>query len=350
MRKIRLCSAICLLLSAGSIAFAAKKSAAAPMPEWVNAPATVYPNASYITSVGYASDRESAEIKALQGVAAVFGQSVKSDSEASQRMIQAKADGKVATASVSAFSQNIKRSVDVDCLIGVEVKEFWLEQSTSTWYAIAVLDKSKALQIYGDMIRKNASAIKTLFSSGAEDKISLDGYATYDFAEDIALENENHLKKLSVIQPDAVAALKSYCPSSKDYHAKKVEIAKQIPIGVIVEDDVDGRIGAAFSSAIAAAGFRGTFGNNARYVLFAILTFEQSDSTDGKTTRCRYNIESFIVDTETEQKIVPFSFSGREGHVNFAEAKNRSVKALETKVKSEFGKTFAGYLKNIVAE
>ena len=350
MRKVTLRGAICLLLSAGSIAFAAKKPAAAPMPEWVNAPATVYPNASYITNVGYASDRESAEIKALQGLAAVFGQSVKSDSEASQRMIQAKADGKVATASVTAFSQNIKRSVDVDCLIGVEVKEFWLEQSTSTWYAIAVLDKSKALQIYSDMISKNAAAIDTVLSSSSKGQLTLDGYAVYDFAEDIALENENHLKKLSVIQPNAVAALKSYCPSSKDYHAKKVEIAKQIPLCVLVDNDVDGRIGAAFSAAIAAAGFRGTFDATARYSLVALLTFEKSDSTDGKTTRCRYNVESFILDTETGEKVAPFSFSGREGHVSYDEAKNRAVKALEAKVKSEFDKTFAGYLKNIATE
>ena len=350
MRKVRLFNALCLLLWAGSFAFAAKKPAPATMPEWVNVPASVYPNDSYITSVGYASDRDSAEIKALQGIAATFEQSVKSDSEASQRMTQAKADGKVATASVSAFSQKIKRSVDVDNLIGVEVKEFWLDQGSSTWYAIAVLDRSRAAQIYGDMIRKNASAINMVLSSSAKDKLSLGGYAVYDFAEDIAVENENHLKKLSVIQPKSVGLLQSYCPSSKAYHAKKVEIAAKIPVCITVENDVNGRIGAAFTDVILSAGFRSTSDKNTRYSLVALLNFEQSDATDGKTTRCRYTVESFILDTETDQKIVTFSFSGREGHVTFAEAKNRAVKALETKIKDEFGKAFAGYLKNLATE
>ncbi|MCH5283017.1 MAG: LPP20 family lipoprotein [Treponema sp.] len=349
MRKVKFFGAVCLLF-AGSFAFAAKKSAPQAMPEWVNVPSAVYPNASYITSVGYASDRDSAEIKALQGIAATFGQSVKSETEASQRMAQAKADGKVATASVNTFSQNISRSVDVDSLIGVEVKEFWLEQSTSTWYAIAVLDREKAAQIYGEMIKKNASAIKTLFSSGAEDKVSFEGYAVYDFAEDIAIENENHLKKVSVIKPVEVDSLKQYCPSSKNYHAKKIEIAKQIPICITVENDVNGRIAAVFQQTISAAGFRGTFDKSARYQLSATVTFERSDTTDGKTVRCRYNIESHILDLDNGQKLAPFSLTGRESHVDFTEAKNRAVKAIESKVKDDFAKSFAAFLKNLVAE
>ncbi len=354
MRKIKkilkkiFCLSLKLFFLTGSLVFAAK-SKAPVMPEWVSTPASVYPSGAFITYVGYGQDKNSAEIKALQGIASVFGQSVKSSSASSQRMIQAKQDGKIATASVNAFSQDILRSVDVDCLIGVEAKEFWFDGNT-TWYCLAVLEKGKAAEIYADMIKKNAGTISMLLENFSDDENSLDGYAILDFAEDISSENENHLKKVAVIKNELVSSLKSLCPSSKQIHAKKMEVAKNIPICVIVNNDVDGRFAAAFSEGISSVGFLGTYDSSARYILYAEINFERSDTTDGKTTRCRYNISSYILDAETSLQIVPFSFSGREGHVDYIEAKNRAVKSVESKIRKEFPRVLSEYLKNIVVE
>ena len=352
MRKmIRAKAILCLAtLFAVSPIFAAKsKAKSAAMPEWVSAPASAYPSDRYITYVGNASDRYSAELKALQGLASVFGQAVKSSSNASERMTKAKADGKVATAGESTFSQDIMRTVDVDSLIGVEVKEFWFD-GQSSWYAIAVLDREKVSGIYSDMIRKNASAISTMVSRIRSDESSFDSYVACDFAEEVALENETHLKKMSVIKPQSVSELKSLCPSSKNFHAKKMEIAKTIPICVIIENDEAGRLSAAFSEAVASLGFRGSYDGNVRYVLSSSVKFERSDASDGKTTRCRYNIEGYLLDTATQQQIVPFSMSGREGHVDYLEAKNRAVKSLEEKNKKDFAKQFSAYLAGLVVE
>lgn len=348
--KTAFCLAACYFVALNPAFAAKKKKAAAPaMPEWVNVPATVYPNDAYITYVGNAPDRDSAEIKALQGLASVFEQSVKSSSEASERMIRAKADGKVASVSENTFSQNIRRTVDVDNLIGVEAREFWFD-GQSTWYAIAVLDREKAAGIYSDMIHKNAATMSAIVSRSRSDKNSFDGYAAYDFAEDIALENESHLKKMSVIKPSAVSALKSACPSSKEFHAKKMEIAKNIPICVIMQNDEGGRLAAAFSEAVSSLGFRGSYDGRVRYVLTSSVNFERSDASDGKTTRCRYNVEGYLLDTATQQQLVPFTLSGREGHVDYPEAKNRAVKSLEAKIKKDFASQFSAYLKNLVVE
>lgn len=348
--KAALCLAACYFVALNPAFAAKKKKAAAPaMPEWVNAPAAAYPNDTYITYVGFAPDRDSAEVKSLQGIAAIFEQSIASSSEASERMVRAKADGKVATASENMFSQNIRRTVDVDNLIGVEVKEFWFDGQTS-WYAIAVLDKEKAAGIYGDMIRKNAAAISALIANVRKDAASFDGYAAFDFAEDIAQENENYLKRMAVIKPGAVPSLKSSCPSPKEIHAQKIEIAKRIPICVVVENDEGGRLAAAFSEAVSSLGFRGSYDGGVRYVLTSSVKFERSDASDGKTTRCRYNADGYLLDTKAQQQLVPFTLSGREGHVDYPEAKNRAVKSLEAKIKKDFASQFSAYLKNLVVE
>ena len=342
-RKVIFC--LCVVLQAGSFAFAAKKKTVA-MPEWVSAPASVYPNSDYLHYVGYAADRANAEVQAINGLAAIFGQSVKSDSVASQRMVQAKSEGKVATASVSSFGQDVLRSVNVDDLIGVEIKEFWFD-GDATWYAIAVLDKSKAVDIYADMIKKNAKAIKDLLERSESDTYSLESYAAFDFASDIARENENHVKKLSVIQPSVVPSLKVNVPSSKEIDARKLDIAKNTPICVLIDGDDSGRIAAVFTDAIAALGFRGVLDATGRYILTGKLTFEESVASDKKTTRCRYSLESFILDTQNDHQLCPYNVSGREGHVSYDEAKNRAMKSLEKKIKNDFLKQFADYLKSM---
>ena len=357
MRKVNYLSkallCLCVMLI-GGFAFAAKKAdkkaSKNPMPEWINSPYSVYPSASYITYVGSAPDRNASEVYALQGLAAIFGQSIKSESNASSRMVQAKENGIVANANVQAFSQDVKRVVDVDSLIGVETKHYWQDESNGTWYAIAVLDKAKAIDIYSTMIKKNAGAIPTILKNAAADKNSFEAFAAYDFAEDVAIENEGHLKKISVINPDAVNDLKSYCPSSKDFHAKKMEIAKNIPICVQTNNDDNGRYKEAFSQVISAAGFKGTYDGRSRYLLVAKFEFERSDTTDKKTARCRYNCESYILDTQNSHELAPCSIKGRESHVDYNEAKVKAEKALVTKIKTDFADSFSAFLKNLVVE
>ncbi|EID86052.1 hypothetical protein MSI_00080 [Treponema sp. JC4] len=356
MRKIKkgFIKALCCLLviQAGGMVMAASKKSSSKkkaMPEWVTQPSAVYPNPSYITYVGNGADRNISEINALQGLASVFGQSIKSDSTASSRLTQAKENGLVANTNTQVFSQEVKRKVDVDSLIGVEVKEFWFDDK-DTWYAIAVLDKSKATELYSDMIKKNAAAIETVIKNGEKDLYSFDGFGAYDFAEDIALENENHLKKLAVINPPVVDDLKSFCPSSKKLHAKKMEIAKQIPICIQTSNDENGRYKDAFSQAVAEAGFKATADTSARYQLLAKFDFERSDTSDKKTVRCRYNAESYILDNKTSHQLVPFSIKGREAHVDYDEAKHKAETSLTNKIKKDFSKAFYDYIRSSVTE
>lgn len=357
MRKIKkgFIKTLCCLLviQAGGMVMAASKKSSSKknaMPEWVTQPSAVYPNSAYITYVGSGSDRNISEINALQGLAAVFGQSIRSDSTASSRMTQAKENGLVANSNVQTFSQEVKRKVDVDSLIGVETKEFWLDEANNTWYAIAVLDKSQAGELYSEMIKKNASAVETVIKNAEKDLYSFDGFSAYDFAEDIALENEGHLKKLAVINPSLVNDLKAFCPSSKDLHAKKMEIAKQIPICIQTSNDENGRYKEAFRQAVAETGFKATDDTSVRYLLIAKFDFERSDTSDKKTVRCRYNAESYIVDNKTSHQLVPFSIKGRESYIDYEEAKHKAETSLVNKIKKDFSKAFYDYIRSSVTE
>jgi hypothetical protein len=354
MRKVKSFFAKALLfacaLQAGGLAFAAKKSnkpKGTKMPEWVARPSAVYPSESYISAVGSAADRSASEVNALEGLASVFGQSISSDATASRRMVQAKEDGLVASSNFQAFSQDVRRKVDIDCLIGVEIKEFWEDVSRGTWHAVAVLDRKKAAVIYSDLIKKNYSAIETALNSAESDKNSFDGFGSCDFAEEAALENEKYLQRLSTIDSSCVEGLKRYCPPSKKIHAQKMEIAKEIPICVQTFNDEHGRYKEAFLKAISAVGFKGTVDDSVRYTLMAKFAFERSDTRDGKTVRCRYNCESCIIDSKTGLQIVPFAVKGRESHTDYKEAQRKAESALIEKITKDFSKAFYDYIRSL---
>ena len=340
---------ICLfILFAGSFAFSEKKDA---VPQWVLSPSSVYSDKDYITYVGSASGRENAELNSLKGLVGVFGQSVKSETNASSRMLQAKSDRIVASSSSRQFfSQNVTRVIDSDDLIGVEIKEFWQDKANSTWYAIAVMNKENATDIYSTMIKKNGLALSNLKKNSEKDPYSFESFAIYDFAEDIAIENENHLKKISVINPEIVDSLKSYCPSSKKIHSAKMEIARNIPIFTEITNDEAEKFEIAFFEAMAACGFKGSYEDDCRYVLVAKIDFERSDTTDKKTVRCRYSCEGYILDTKNNHQLIPFSISGRESHIKYTEARQKAEKKLESRIKTEFTEKLSEYLKNLVVE
>ena len=99
--------------------------------------------------------------------------------------------------------------------------------------------------------------------------------------------------------------------------------------------------------AISEAGFKGTSDDSARYTLIAKIEFERSDPLDKKTVRCRYNCESYINDALANHQIVPLTIKGRESHANYNDAMQKAEKTLLAKIKSDFGKAFNDYLKNL---
>lgn len=337
-----------IVLQSGSFLYAAKKEKV-NIPDWINTPSSVYPNSEYITYVGSGTDRKAAELEALKGIASVFGQSIKTETNASSRMVQAKLNGLIANSEISTIDQSVKKVVDVDMLIGVEIANFWFDE-ISTWYAIAVLDKKKASILYQDMVMKNIKAFNSLVKKIDKNDYSFDTYALYDFAEDISKENEKLLQRLIVIDSDSASNLKKQTIASKEVHVKKMNLAKELPIYIVIENDVDGRFEEAFYQAINSVGFRATLDGSVRYVLYAKFDFSRSDTSDKKTIRCKYNGETFIVDTMTGHQIIPYSLSGRESQVDFNEAKDKAVKKIIQKITSEYPDAMEAFLKEFIVE
>lgn len=313
------------------------------VPQWVYSSKSVYPEKEYLTYVGYGADRNTAEIAALSGISAIFGQDVIVKTNASNRMTEAAAEGKVVLSQNRDFNQDIVTKVNVDNLVGVEIAEYWPDKN-GTWYAIAVLNRDKACSIYSSMISKNAEAINELILSTKSDIYSLQSLCAYDFAQEIAVENKKNLDRVYVINYDFAEKLKHDIVTPEEIGKLKFEIAKKIPINIYINGDDKDTYTSVFRDALSDYGFSSSENNKVRYIIGGKVTYHYENTTDGKTSKCYYDLESALIDTENQVSIFPINIRGRQAHRTEAEARNRVKLEIIEKIKSTFNEEFDNYL------
>ncbi|MGN0729904.1 hypothetical protein [Treponema sp.] len=337
MRKI--ISVFLFAVCAGNLFCA---SAREKEPEWVSAPKNIYSADQYFSYVGKSKNRAQAELLAVEGIAAVFEQKINSASTVSSRMEKAGSEGKVAVAKVQNFSSKIMRSVDVDSLVGVELKEFWTDGEKNV-YALAVLDKQKAAELYSGMIQKNNGEISKLLNVSTDDEFSLENYARIDFAREISCINEKYLSRLSVVDFSKASELEKKTVSSAEINSRLLEIARQIPVYVYFKNDPDGRVQAGCSRILSSFGFRTSQDKNERYSFTGDLEFKQNVPKDKSSVQCRYFFKAVLNDSAFEQNLFALSFDGRSASNTYDNALVRAFSAIDSRAESEFKK----FLQNI---
>lgn len=324
------------------------KVQAAKEPEWVSNPRAAYPEAQYVSAVGYGADRESAEKNALGALIAVFGQTVKGETTVSSRYSEAIESGAIAITEGSDVDRAVKTSFDLDTVVGAEIKATW-DDGDKTIYALAVMERSRAAMLYSNLLQTNEETIAKLVAVPDAERNTLDAYARYDLAAEIGDMNARFLNVLSVVNPAAAAAKAGTVTKGDTIRLECLRIAQSIPIAVTVANDRDGRIKAALSQAISSSGFK-TGGTGSRYTLDGTLTLSEVVLKNNENKFVRYIVDAKLTDNATGAILMPYNAQGREGHATVPEAENRALRAAEKKIADDFGKSFSGYLAKLSAK
>lgn len=314
-------------------------------PAWVSNPRSVYPENQYISAVGSGDTREAAEKNALGALISIFGQTVKGDTTVSSKYSEAVKSGKIAVSQDTNIDEAINTSFDLKSVVGAEIKDTWFDKKSTT-YAVAVMDKMKASLVYSGLIESNEQTIAKLVAIPDTEKDTLDAYARYDLASAIGDANGQFVNVLSVLNPSAAAAKRGTVSSGDQLRIETLKIAQKIPISVAIEDDRDGRITAAFSAAIAKAGFK-SGGVDSRYQLDGKFALSEAVLPNNTNKFARFLVDARLTDTLLSTVLLPYTINGREGHATMFEAENRAVRAAETKIAEDFGQKFSGYLNQL---
>lgn len=321
---------------------AAQVSRGGKEPAWVTAPDAVYPQRTFVAATGYGPDRDQAEKDSLAKLIAVFGQSIQAELKTIHNYSEAVSRNKVQVSENTSVQNAVKTASEMDALIGAEIREVWFDNKR-TYYAVATLEKARAKTLYTDLINANQQIIDTLLAMSDTEKYSLDGYARYRLAATIADANYVYANVLTIVDRSSGSSIPRNLTRGDDYRLEAAAITRNIPIGILIDNDRSDRIKDAFAGAIAKEGFR-TGGADSRYMLRVRVTFTPVELPNQPNKFTRYVVDANFTDTYEQSVLFPFNINGREGHLTLPEAENRAFAAAEKKIGDTYSGILADYL------
>lgn len=321
--------------------FAAKNK----MPRWITLPSDVYPAEKYMNGTGSGTNRETAELEAVRNLSSVFGQTVKSNTAASKKMEQALSEGKVSFSSAENLQQNITSQIEAENLIGIEIAEYFYNKPEKKWYAVAILEREKTAAVYQKYIEKNDAAVRKAIKESEKNPGTFYGYSEICFAAEIASENDKLVKNLTVIDFESGSEISNKIVSLKNTQLTKKKFAENITIYVQISGDKDNKIKSAFQDIFSKYGFKTSPSKKEKYNLEGKYSSEISQK--GKIIYCVYSLDLDFSDVLQAESLFAINLKGREGSLSESDATNRTYRALEKDIGTQFSKNFDSYINNL---
>lgn len=321
--------------------FAAKNK----MPRWITLPSDVYPAEKYMNGTGSGKNRETAELEAVRNLSSVFGQTVKSNTAASKKMEQALSEGKVSFSSAENLQQNITSQIEAENLIGIEIAEYFYNKPEKKWYAVAILEREKTAAVYQKYIEKNDAAVRKAIKESEKNPGTFYGYSEICFAAEIVSENDKLVKNLTVIDFESGNEISKKIVSLKNTQLTKKKFAENITIYVQISGDKDNKIKSAFQDIFSKYGFKTSPSKKEKYNLEGKYSSEISQK--GKIIYCVYSLDLDFSDVLQAESLFAINLKGREGSLSESDATNRTYRALEKDIGTQFSKNFDSYINNL---
>ncbi|MCL2442628.1 MAG: LPP20 family lipoprotein [Treponema sp.] len=296
--------------------------------------------------IGSGISRSAAERDAIARLAATFGVDIQVDERLRESYRVVTRNGAASWVQYSEFDSEIRTAVAMNNLIGVEIIEVW-NNGRGTNYALAVMNRARARQIYSELIRANHEAIENLLDMSPEESNTLAGFSRYQLAAVFADMNISYGAVLAVLGVPVQGLIRG-----ENFRREAQEIRANIPIGINVTNDMDARIQDAFARTFADLGFR-TGGTNHRYVLNVSvdINFEHrySQHHDAWINWVYMTLRAELSDSITGTVLIPYSIHNlREGHVNQRQAEDWVFRNAVAAINREYRDLVSEYLSRLV--
>ncbi|MDR2510838.1 MAG: LPP20 family lipoprotein [Spirochaetaceae bacterium] len=299
-------------------------------PNWVDKPDSAYNKAYYIAAVGYGSSRQQADSSAFGNLAGFFGQSIESKHEVVEHYKERFSGGALKAESETAAAEAVARTSSLSELIGAEINDRWEDAANRVFYAVAVLEKPRAVHIYTELFNDNLALIENALA-GVGSAGVFDDIGRFYYAAGIADANAVFARVLSGLG----APVRTSGLSGGGYRQEAAKAAREVGIKVNVKNDSAGKIASAFHFAFNSTGFS-TISDDGRYELDAKIELAPVEYPGNQNKYTRFVLDARLVDKKNKEEIFSYHISGREGHIIQREADERAIKSAESMIKTGF--------------
>ncbi|MFA5162719.1 MAG: LPP20 family lipoprotein [Elusimicrobiales bacterium] len=329
------------IISLSAVAAMCCAARAMDKPDWVDGQSLEYPRARYVTGVGSADDRASAEDRARAEIARVFSTSVTATSTISE------SESKSSSAGAS-FSQQVGETVQTaskKMLEGAEIAEVWQDNQTKRYYALATLEKAKAAAIASAKLADLDAQIKTWRDS-------------YEQAKDRPVKIKSALKLSALFgaRADIVSELRvlDAAPAAQDdaqFAAKVSQTISGITIAVSAKGENGKQVETGIIGALTGMGFAvrkpGGDSKDADIIAEADVSSETlaaADSDGWKWARGTATVA--LKDAATGKVFAQFEASERQASSAQEEAARRSLAAASRSAAEKTASAVKSYFEN----
>jgi hypothetical protein len=333
-----------ILAAAAVLALASWAGPKNPKPDWVDGAGMEFPREQFLTGVGSADDRASAESRARAEISRVFSTEVSAQSSLSETEVNDSQGGK----SQGSFSQQVSQSVQTaskKVLEDVSIAETWKDEAAMKHYALAILERAKGVTVLKDKMGEIDAQI-------AQWKKSLDEASERMPKVKAAMKLLALLKARSSLNSD----LRVVDPSGQglkspiDDGAARTQAAKALSeLDLIV--DVRGEGGKSIATGIVKG--LGTFGLEAKIgsgqcdiAVEGTVETEPLELDEKRLKRARSTATVTLKDSKTDKVFLRIEEMERADSINFSEAVRRSLVKLSSKVSKKISEGIAEYFEN----
>ena len=322
--------------------------AAGGKPDWVDGNSAKYPRDKFLLGIGQGDDRASAEDRSRAEIARIFSSLVTVNTQVSESETNLKSGEK----NDNTFSQNISQNIQTvskKMLAGVEVVENWQDKGVAQYYALAVLDRAKAMVSVHEKIAE--------FDLESEQwKEQLDKATEKLPRVKAAMKLLALLKARSELNAELrVLAKKGHgMAGSIDEGSIRGQAAKavsELEVAVNVSGTSSDQVKTGVVKALNDMGFQAGMGGAqgaADIVVEAAVDSKSLDNdSDDNWKWARSSATVSIKDGKTDKIFVRFDATARQASGNYDEAVRRSLVSLSKKVATQINEAITAYFENL---
>jgi len=320
------------------------KSSGGARPLWVEGESPKWPRARYVLGVGSGDDENSAADRGRGEISRVFSSAVSVDTTVDETETNLTQGGKTNSSFSQVVAQKVRTASD-KMLEGVEIVERWKDAATNRYYALAVLDKGKAM---------GAVAEKTI----ALDADASQWKARLDSAGD-KFERAKAAAKLSVLlkgrlslENDRRVLGGGPLPSVVDAASAKIAAAKALAaldVVVIATGDHAEDLETGVVSGLVASGLmakRGAAGDKGDLIVESHSGAQTVESGDARWKWSRGSATVVLKDGREDKTFARFEVADRQASADAGEARRRAAAGLAQKAAEKVSAAIADFFQN----
>jgi len=313
-------------------------------PEWVDGDSIQYPSSRYLTGVGYASDRKSAEDRARAEIAKIFYSKIDSRTRSYQEYVQTTSKGKSRAEETFGMEEITKVSTE-KVLSGVRISKVYQETGAAPlFYALAVLDREQSATMLSDKIQELDNDIKGLLirAQGEEDTLAT--------VKSLKQSIQKHILR-EAYDAELRIVSRSGTGISPPIHFTEIKgrlesiLLRDFLIGVSVTGSRAGEIQEALVQGLNQQGFSISEDlGKASVLVRGAVEIEALERGTAEWKYVQWRAYFDMVDSKGGAVFGSVNKTGREGHLSLQQAENRAVRKIRRALTTEIAEKMRRYI------